>query len=423
MWDDASVGAQKGVTQTASSVSVSNGLFTTTLNGGNEFGASAFDGNARWLAIATRCPAGGGGYTALSPRQTLTPAPYAFALPGLYTQQNATSPNLIGGYSGNVISNTVFGGTIGGGGYSVFPNRVWANYATVSGGTGNTAGAGYSAIGGGIANTVAITGGYAAIGGGANNSVSGAYAIVGGGHMNTASNWYATVGGGDYNTASGIGSVVAGGGVVSCGAGCFFGTRNKASGDASGVGGGLGNLASGNYATVPGGANNSATMTYTLAAGRRAQVNHEGAFVWGDATDADVASTATNQFVVRATNGVSLTMNAGSSKVTQVGERYRDNAIIAWARFYGSGGFSEDYGISAISKSTGIYTITLTANTNNAFALIPIAIAEVESPPTSAASARLVTINQYATNQFIVYITNGSYTLVDNDFVFIVTGR
>jgi len=55
--------------------------------------------------------------------------------------------------------------------------------------------------------------------------------------------------------------------------------------------------------------------------------------------------------------------------------------------------------------------------------LIPIAIAEVESPPTSAASARLVTINQYATNQFIVYITNGSYTLVDNDFVFIVTGR
>jgi hypothetical protein len=77
VWDDASIGAQKGVTQTVTSVSVTNGLFTTTLNGGNEFGAMAFDGNARWLAIAVRCPAGSGSYTALNPRQELTAAPYA----------------------------------------------------------------------------------------------------------------------------------------------------------------------------------------------------------------------------------------------------------------------------------------------------------------------------------------------------------
>ncbi len=73
LWDDATAGAQIGVTQTVSSLSVSNGLFTTLL----DFGAGAFNGSARWLAIGVRCPAGSGGYTALAPRQALTPAPYA----------------------------------------------------------------------------------------------------------------------------------------------------------------------------------------------------------------------------------------------------------------------------------------------------------------------------------------------------------
>lgn len=54
--------------------------------------------------------------TALNPRQALTPAPMVFTLPGLYTHQNGTSPNIIGGFGGNFISNTLVGGTIGGGG-------------------------------------------------------------------------------------------------------------------------------------------------------------------------------------------------------------------------------------------------------------------------------------------------------------------
>jgi hypothetical protein len=66
---------------------------------------------------------------------------------------------------------------------------------------------------------------------------------------------------------------------------------------------------------------------------------------------------------------------------------------------------------------------TIEATTTNGANLIPIAIAEVDSPPTSVASARLVTVNQINATQFVVYITNGSYTLVDNQFVFMVTGR
>jgi hypothetical protein len=419
LYDDASAGAQIGATQTTSSVSVSSGFFTTQI----DFGTSAFNGNARWLDIGVRCPAGSGSYTTLTPRQAMTPAPYALALPGLYTQQNVVSPNLIGGYSGNIISNTVIGGTIGGGGYSGFPNRVWSNYATVGGGANNTAAGSYATIDGGSYNTAAITGYYSAIGGGANNSVSGSYAIVGGGFLNIASNSYAIVGGGVSNEATGVSSVVAGGGAVSCGAGCTFMTRNKASGDASSVGGGFGNTASGNYATVPGGANNSAVMPYAFAAGRRAKANHEGAFVWGDSTDLDIASTTNDQFVVRAHNGLVLTENAGNTQTVGMGEYYRDNAIIAWARVTAVGTHVDHYGIWGVLKSTGIYTVTLMATPSSANQVIPIAIAEVNNPPTSAAAARLVTVRQYLPNQFVVYITNGNYALVDNEFLLIVTGR
>ena len=386
LWDDVSAGAQQGITQTVT-ISVTNGLFTVLLNGGNEFGANAFNGTACWLGLAVRCPAGGGSYTALAPRQPLTPAPFAFALPGLYTQQNATSPNLIGGHSSNSITAGAVGATISGGGNSDYTNDVTDDYGTIGGGINNQAG-----------NNTGTTG-------------DRAYATVGGGVSNTAAGYAATASGGSGNSASGY-AAANGGGV-----------NNIASGSYTGVGGGNNNVASGNYATVPGGISNSATTSYTLAAGRRAKANHEGAFVWGDATDADVASTATNQFVVRASNGLVLRQNAGESKVVNTGEYYRDNSIIAWGRVSSGGTLLEDYGVASVSHSTGIYTITLTAFTANADSLIPSVTPVRASPPTSAASARLISIYQYGFNTFLVYVTNGSYALADTDFVFLVTGR
>ena len=72
LWDAVTSGTQIGSTLTRAGVVVSEGLFAVTL----DFGASAFDGNARWLEIAVSCPAGGS-YATLTPRQPLTPAPYA----------------------------------------------------------------------------------------------------------------------------------------------------------------------------------------------------------------------------------------------------------------------------------------------------------------------------------------------------------
>jgi hypothetical protein len=108
------------------------------------------------------------------------------------------------------------------------------------------------------------------VAGGSNNTASGTSATVGGGYLNTASSDSATVGGGGFNTASG------------------------------------------DYATVPGGRDNEATANYSFAAGRRAKANHQGSFVWADSTDADFSSLSSDQFTVRATNGLYLQSNNGS---------------------------------------------------------------------------------------------------------------
>ncbi|HUT25170.1 MAG TPA: hypothetical protein VM492_12565, partial [Sumerlaeia bacterium] len=61
------------VTVTKTNVAVANGSFTVTL----DFGAGAFNGDARWLEIGVRTAGSGGLYTTLAPRQRLTPTPYA----------------------------------------------------------------------------------------------------------------------------------------------------------------------------------------------------------------------------------------------------------------------------------------------------------------------------------------------------------
>jgi hypothetical protein len=77
LWDAAGGGTQVGAASTVPAVPVTEGLFTALVNAGGEFGANAFVGQARWLQVAVRCPAGSGSYTALAPRQPLTAAPYA----------------------------------------------------------------------------------------------------------------------------------------------------------------------------------------------------------------------------------------------------------------------------------------------------------------------------------------------------------
>lgn len=239
---------------------------------------------------------GGGGAQGLSNRATEVFTTIGGGLANLASGQFATA----GGGKDNTASGTY--ATVGGG----FTNRASSGSATIAGGERNFAAGVGATVGGGLGNLAeadwtTVSGGtanrasdiFATVGGGWNNTVSGAAATVGGGEANSATNARATVAGGLQNIASAQFATVGGGG------------GNAATGSRATISGGEGNSATGSYATIPGGILNQATH-YAFAAGRRAKANHQGAFVWADSTNADFASSANNQFLIRAAGGVGV---------------------------------------------------------------------------------------------------------------------
>lgn len=88
LFDSGTNGSPQGPVFTNAATAVSNGLFTVTLDFGNQF-----PGADRWLDISV-CTNGAGNFITLTPRQPLTPTPYAITAgnvvpggipPGLYT--------------------------------------------------------------------------------------------------------------------------------------------------------------------------------------------------------------------------------------------------------------------------------------------------------------------------------------------------
>ena len=335
---------------TNSAVVVSNGLFTTTL----DFGFGVFNGGPRWLEIGVRSNGTATAFNTLAPRQAVLPAPYAFwsanasqavtltgtvpasGLNGLYLNPvNFSNPgnSFIGGFAGdgtglNNVNALQLGGRSAaqfwqtGGNAGANPtngsflgttdnqpveirsnNRralrlePTADSANVIGGNASnvvSAGVVGAVIAGGGAsggNHNRVEADHAAVLGGFGNVAAGAQSVIGGGRGNIAGGTRAVVGGGLFNQALGFASVIAGG------------NANAATNNWSTIGGGADNLASGYASVIPGGINNTASANFTAAMGYRAKANHNGAFVWADPQEADFASTATNQFNIRAAGG------------------------------------------------------------------------------------------------------------------------
>ena len=458
LYDALNLGTQIGSTVELDDVPLSEGIFTVDI----DVGGPAFEGNPRWLDIAVRDGASTGAYTNLTPRQLLTPAPYAhyawgsawagltgipagfadnvdddttysagngislvateFRLDESYTDglywslsgnsgstsgthfigttdyvdfeirannnrvlyfesKISSSPNIIGGSHVNWVSPSLTGATIFGGEVG-WPNRVTdrfgtvsggmdnqagdgvldtgsASYATVSGGSGNTAAEYVATVGGGSGNDA--TGYASTIGGGYQNDASDYYGTVCGGYENLALDQYATVSGGGNNQASGGQYITIGGGFGNNAGGAFYSTvgggsenvstghattisggegndalmiyatvgggvineasgraasvaggeHNTATGKAAVVGGGMLNVAGGDYASIPGGYDNTADGYYSFAAGRRAEANNDGCFVWGDNTDSVVPCNSDNRWVARASGGVYFYSSSG----------------------------------------------------------------------------------------------------------------
>ncbi|MCP4569403.1 MAG: hypothetical protein GY841_17650 [FCB group bacterium] len=292
--------------------------------------------------------------------------------------------------------------TIGGGDQNIID---WGGYSTICGGRRNSIYQGISAsaivagdsnviywgsdesfIGGGTKNKIVWGSPSSVITGGVENSIdNGEYCFIGGGYSNMIS-------GGDVHTAA--------------------------------IGGGAHNHAGGKWSTIPGGRACSTSANYSFAAGRRAKALHDGSFVWADSTDADFSSTGPNQFSIRAENGVRIAVDAGESKATDIGERYRDNSIVAWGLIASSGAVRGIYGVESVThNSTGNYTVTLTATATSTFDICVVASPEIDTQPTSAASVRIVSTDVETTNSVNIYVNNGNFDPVDNDFSFLITAK
>jgi hypothetical protein len=292
---------------TNAATGVSNGLFTVVL----DFGPGVFNGTAYWLQIGVRTN-GVGAFASLSPRQELTPTPYAiFAESANAAGLSGAIPtaSLSGTYGGSVsftnpadsfagngsgltnVNAATLGGLTAGSFWQLGGNAGVATGKNFIGTTDNqyfdvrvnnvramryrllTDAAGVfsnapNVIGGSSVNLTApgIVGATIAGGGGNDtngnsyvNAVNADFGTVGGGSANTAGGTNSTVGGGYLNLATGAGAFI-GGGLFNTTLGpeatVVGGYLNEALGAGSFVGGGGydGKHTQGNSANSPGSA-------------------------------------------------------------------------------------------------------------------------------------------------------------------------
>jgi hypothetical protein len=93
---------------TNSPVSVSNGLFTATL----DFGPGVFAGDARWLEIGVRANGSSDDFVTLGPRQPLAPTPYAMHASTAGSAATVTGPVAASQITGTLASSNIGPGTI-----------------------------------------------------------------------------------------------------------------------------------------------------------------------------------------------------------------------------------------------------------------------------------------------------------------------
>ncbi len=198
------------------------------------------------------------------------------------------------------------------------------------------------------------------------------------------------------------------------------GIANNVSDMLSVIGGGEFNAASGYASVVPGGSNNTAAGDRSFAAGRRAKANHNGAFVWGDNTAAEVASTGDNQFVIRAGGGMFLntpsvqfgpTANvhaAGGEESLRI-TRGHCNCIIATPTI------PSGSGVTVTRTAVGKFAFTFTTP----FAGIPTVTLTIFLPPGGAGYTTVLT--SFSATGFTAETYLGA-TLTDAPFTFIAIG-
>ena len=256
---------------------------------------------------------------------------------GYINTNNAYRSALLGGQQNIVRTNSDYA-FLGGG----LRNDVDGDASSILGGRYNSARGLAAVVLGGESNR--ITADAAFLGGGQNNTNSGLHAVLAGGWLNRieSSANQAFIGGGHSNVMQGASSVIVGGERNTVESGINFasiggGLGNNLAGHYATISGGNGNQADGMFATIPGGNLNRADAMHSFAAGNRAKALHTGSFVWADSTYADFASTAANQFLIRAasaginTTSPQATLDIVTQNREQFALRLQNTAADGWA--------------------------------------------------------------------------------------------
>src|ERR1019366_8130942 len=310
---------QVGSNYSTNAIPATNGLFVTTI----DFGAGVFTGSNYWLEVNVKTN-GAGGYTVLSPLQGVTPTPNAiFATTAGNVSGTVSAAQLSGAVAnGNLPSNPTVSGTVTAGAFT----GNGANVTNVNAAALNGLNA---------ANFWQLGGNNVAPGqflGSTNNQPveiwannSRAWRLEPGLNGMGAPN---VIGGSPVNYVVGgvVGAVIGGGGATNYGGASYtnsvaadFGTvaggyQNTIQADAtfSMIGGGYWNTiqTDASFSMIPGGYHNQAGGLYSFAAGQQAQALFTGDFVWADSQNAPFASTASDQFLIRARGGVGINTNA-----------------------------------------------------------------------------------------------------------------
>lgn len=324
VWTAQSGGTMLSAYDTNSAVAVSNGLFMVLI----DFGPGVFTGATDWLQIGVRSNGTAVDFSALSPREQLTPTPYAIfaegadaaglsgtipqgSLSGAYgsavnftnpadsfagngaglANVNAATLSGLGSsnfwqLSGNIAGSGAFLGTINNQLLELRVNNtramqyrldtdpfgVYSNAPNVIGGSGVN-----FMAGGVVGGTIGGGGGNDTKGNSYGNRMQSDFGVIAGGLANTDIGFAATVAGGSSNSIPpGAAYSFIGGGAnnsaIGGSAAVGGGEGNIAGGLGSFIGGGgfdgarvLGNLAQGNAATIGGGLGNNIPSTASYA--------------------------------------------------------------------------------------------------------------------------------------------------------------
>jgi Chaperone of endosialidase len=176
----------------------------------------------------------------------------------------------------------------------------------------------------------AVAGNDAAVGAGVVDSASGSGSFVGaGGSLNAqtseapedvVSGQDSFAGAGDENTVSGDDSFDGAGKLNAISAAAMdasiaSGDGNAVSAEYAAILGGYGNSASSSYGIVAGGIDDTAAGVLAFALGYHADASHNGSFVWSDyiSGSATIKDTAANQFITRASGGVTFSSNEAAT--------------------------------------------------------------------------------------------------------------